>query len=76
MMVDETLQITILLHKPSPSADSEDGLIVPYTNTETNTTRLLSHIGKDYLCLDIIGGFARFTECIPFSNISGIRWLE
>jgi hypothetical protein len=74
MEEDDTFIVAIRLH--TAIVPGEDVLIVPDTDATDKITRIISSIGEDYVCFDVIGGSARFTECIPLSNIASIRWLE
>jgi hypothetical protein len=74
MNQDANLQIAIRLH--TPIVEDENVFIVPDFDASDNITRVLSEIGEDYVCFNVLGGSARFTECVPFSNIASIRWLE
>jgi hypothetical protein len=74
MTSDETLQVAIRLH--TPIVPDENVLVVPDTDSSDDITRDIAEIGEDFICFDVIGGSARFTECVPLSNIASIRWLE
>ncbi len=71
---DGELQIAIRLH--TSIVEGENVLIVPQSrDSQEGVSRVVSEIGEDFLCFDVVGGSARFIECIPFSNIASVRYL-
>jgi hypothetical protein len=50
--------------------------VIPHRReNENDISRLISEIGDDYICFDVLGGNTRFIECTPFSNIVSIRYF-
>jgi hypothetical protein len=71
-MQDEGLLVTIALKVPIEG--TIDNITIGYGYEDTHIS--IYEIGNDYFCTRTIQGGAEIIRCIPFSNISGITYIN
>lgn len=71
-MQNEGLLLTIILN--TPIAEDSETITVGYGYNDIQVS--ISEIGDDYFCTREISGGAELINCIPFSNIAGMTYIN